>query len=104
MQIRLPGARIVGVVAAIGVLAGGAAYAGTTTSSKVTKVGFASPAKASDYGWNQQGYNAAKAAASRPIASRIGPRLTPSSSESATSCSSAPGCRRSARISSRRKS
>src|SRR5437762_446316 len=54
MQIRLPGARIVGVVAAIGVLAGGAAYAGTTTSSKVTKVGFASPAKASDYGWNQQ--------------------------------------------------
>jgi basic membrane protein A len=64
MQIRLPGARIVGVVAAIGVLAGGAAYAGTTTSSKVTKVGFASPAKASDYGWNQQGYNAAKAAAS----------------------------------------
>jgi basic membrane protein A len=64
MQIRLPGARIVGVVAAIGVLAGGAAYAGTTTSSRVTKVGFASPAKASDYGWNQQGYNAAKAAAS----------------------------------------
>ena len=65
MQIRLPGARLVAVVAAVGVLAGGAAYAGATAhSSKVTKVGFASPAKASDYGWNQQGFNAAKAAAS----------------------------------------
>ena len=64
MQIRLPGARIVAAVAAIGILAGGAAYAGATaTSSKVTKVGFASPAKQLDYGWNQQGYNAAKAAA-----------------------------------------
>src|SRR5437588_11418081 len=64
MHMRLPGARIA-AVAAVGILAGGAAYAGAALqSSKVTKVGFASPAKASDYGWNQQGYNAAKAAAS----------------------------------------
>ncbi len=64
MRMRLPGARIVSVVAAVGVLAGGAAYAGAALqSSGVSKVGFASPAKASDYGWNQQGYNAAKAAA-----------------------------------------
>ncbi len=64
MQIRLPGLRVVAALAAIGVLAGGAAYAGASLrSSKVTKVGFASPAKASDYGWNEQGYNAAKAAA-----------------------------------------
>jgi basic membrane protein A len=64
MQIRLPGARIVAAVAAIGILAGGAAYAGATaTSSKVSKVGFASPAKQLDYGWNEQGYKAAKSAA-----------------------------------------
>src|SRR2546427_2592862 len=64
MHMRLPGARIVSVVAAVGVLAGGAAYAGAALhSSKVTKVGYASPAKASDFGWNAQGYNAAKAAA-----------------------------------------
>ena len=64
MHMRLPGARMIAAVAAVGVLAGGAAYAGAALqSSKVTKVGFASPAKASDYGWNQQGYNAAKAAA-----------------------------------------
>src|SRR5437588_12198806 len=63
MHMRLPGARIA-AVAAVGILAGGAAYAGAALqSSKVTKVGFASPAKASDYGWNQQGFNAAKAAA-----------------------------------------
>ena len=29
----------------------------------MTKVAIATPAKASDYGWNQQGYNGAKAAA-----------------------------------------
>jgi basic membrane protein A len=64
MQMRLPRARVVAVVSAAGVLAGGAAFAGASVqASKVTKVGFASPAKASDYGWNQQGYNAAKAAA-----------------------------------------
>jgi basic membrane protein A len=63
MQIRLSGARIVAAVAVIGVLAGGAAYAGTSLHTKVTKVGFASPAKTSDYGWNQQGFIGANAAA-----------------------------------------
>lgn len=64
MHMRLPGARVVSVVAAVSLLAAGTAYAaGALHTKKVTKVGFASPAKASDYGWNQQGYNAAKAAA-----------------------------------------
>jgi basic membrane protein A and related proteins len=64
MHIRLPGARASLVVAAVGFFAASVAYAaGTAQTGKVTKVGFASPAKASDFGWNQQGYNAAKAAA-----------------------------------------
>jgi basic membrane protein A len=64
MQMRLGLARGAAALVAVGILAGGAAYAGAALqSSKVTKVGFASPAKASDYGWNQQGFNAAKAAA-----------------------------------------
>ncbi|HXH98614.1 MAG TPA: BMP family ABC transporter substrate-binding protein [Gaiellaceae bacterium] len=63
MQIRVPGARVVAVVAALALLGAGAAYATGASKSKVTKVGFASPAKASDYGWNQQGYKGAKAAA-----------------------------------------
>jgi simple sugar transport system substrate-binding protein len=64
MHMQARGARI--VVAAVGVslLAAGTAYAaGALKTAKVTKVGFASPAKASDYGWNQQGYNGAKIAA-----------------------------------------
>jgi basic membrane protein A and related proteins len=64
MHIRLPGARVSLVIAAVGFFAASVAYAaGTAQTGKVTKVGFASPAKASDFGWNQQGYNAAKAAA-----------------------------------------
>ena len=64
MHIRLPGARIISVAAAVGLLAGGAAFAaGAPHTGKVTKVAIATPAKASDYGWNQQGLNAAKAAA-----------------------------------------
>lgn len=64
MHMRLPGARAVSVAAAISLLAGGAAYAaGVRHTAKVTKVAIATPAKASDYGWNQQGLNAAKAAA-----------------------------------------
>jgi simple sugar transport system substrate-binding protein len=52
------------VAAAVALLAAGGAYAaGVGQAGKVTKVGFASPAKASDFGWNQQGFNAAKAAA-----------------------------------------
>ena len=45
-------------VAALVVVAGGAASA-----NKVTKVGFASPEKPTDYGWNQQGFIGAKKAA-----------------------------------------
>src|SRR5438067_4938499 len=64
MHMRLRGVRVVSVLAAGGLIAAGTAYsAGALHSGTVTKVGFASPAKASDYGWNQQGYNAAKAAA-----------------------------------------
>jgi simple sugar transport system substrate-binding protein len=64
MHMRLTGARVVLVVAAVALLAAGATVAlGAQKAAKVTKVGFASPAKASDYGWNQQGYNGARAAA-----------------------------------------
>jgi basic membrane protein A len=45
-------------VAALVVVAGGAASA-----QKVAQVGFASPEKPTDYGWNQQGYVGAKKAA-----------------------------------------
>jgi simple sugar transport system substrate-binding protein len=45
-------------VAALVVVAGGAASA-----QKVAEVGFASPEKPTDYGWNQQGYVGAKKAA-----------------------------------------
>ena len=65
MHMRLSGARVVSVVAAVALVAAGAAYAaGAFRAGKVTSVGIATPAKASDYGWNQQGYNGAKAAAS----------------------------------------
>ena len=64
MQIRVPGARAIAIVAAAALLGTGTAYAaGAFRSGTVTKIGFASPAKASDYGWNEQGYNGAKAAA-----------------------------------------
>ena len=70
MQIRLPGARAVAIVAAAALLGTGTAYAaGAFRSGTVTKIGFASPAKASDYGWNEQGYNGAKAAAAATGAS-----------------------------------
>jgi len=63
MQIRVPGARLLAVVAVVALVGTGTAYAaGAFKTGKVTKVGFASPAKTSDYGWNQQGYNGAKAA------------------------------------------
>src|SRR5262245_34516869 len=63
MHMRLPGARAVSVAAAIALLVAGAAYAAGGRQAKVEKVAIATPAKPSDYGWNQQGYNAAKAAA-----------------------------------------
>ena len=64
MHMRLTGARVVSIVAVVALVTAGAAFAtGALRTGKVTKVGFASPAKTSDYGWNQQGYNGAKAAA-----------------------------------------
>lgn len=75
MQIRLPRVRYAAAVVAVvaletGALGTGAAHAaGSHANGRVTKVGFASPAKASDYGWNAQGYNGAKAAASATGAS-----------------------------------
>ncbi len=64
MHRRLSGARVVAVAAAVALVAAGSVYAaGALRTAKVTKVGIATPAKASDYGWNAQGYNGAKAAA-----------------------------------------
>ena len=64
MHKRLPGAKVVAAIAVLALVGAGTAYAaGAFRSADVTKVGFASPAKQSDYGWNQQGYRAAKAAA-----------------------------------------
>jgi len=69
MQIRVPRAGLA-LVAAVALVAAATAYgAGAHAQAKVTKVGFASPAKASDYGWNEQGYNGAKAAAAATSAS-----------------------------------
>ena len=70
MQIRVPGARLLAAVAAVALLGTGTAYAaGAFKTGTVTKVGFAAPAKTSDYGWNQQGYIGAKAAAAATGAS-----------------------------------
>ncbi|MGE5273243.1 MAG: BMP family ABC transporter substrate-binding protein [Verrucomicrobiota bacterium] len=64
MQKRLPGVRILVAVTALALVGTGTAYAaGAFRTANVTKVAFASPAKQSDYGWNQQGYLGAKAAA-----------------------------------------
>ena len=60
--------------------------------SKVTKVGFASPEKPTDYGWNQQGFIGAKkaAAATGPRCStRRGPATRTSSRTSSASRSAA---------------
>jgi basic membrane protein A and related proteins len=64
MHTHRRGAWAVLAVAAVCLLAAGTAFAAKElTQAKVTKVGFASPAKASDYGWNEQGYKGAQAAA-----------------------------------------
>src|SRR5215210_1242557 len=49
---------LLGVVAALVVVAGGAA-----SPAKVSEAGFAAPEKPTDYGWNQQGFAGAKKAA-----------------------------------------
>jgi basic membrane protein A and related proteins len=71
MQIRVPRARLavialmIAVVAIVAVVGAAAA----TKDNKVMKVGFASPAKPTDFGWNAQGFKGAKAAASQNGAS-----------------------------------
>ncbi len=64
MHRRLP-VSVLAVLAAVAVvIAAGAAFAATAAKkADVKQVAIATPAKPSDYGWNQQGYNAAKAAA-----------------------------------------
>lgn len=64
MDRRLPVTLLAGLVAVAVVVAAGAAFAATAAKQgSVKQVAIATPAKPSDYGWNQQGYNAAKAAA-----------------------------------------
>jgi basic membrane protein A len=53
------------VVAALVVVAG----VGAAATAEVTKIGYASPEKPNDYGWNQQGYLGAKTAAASAGAS-----------------------------------
>jgi basic membrane protein A and related proteins len=64
----------VGWLAALLLIAAGALIVATgvgAKASKVSKVGFASPEKPTDYGWNQQGYLGAKGAAAATGASVI---------------------------------
>src|SRR5437762_13283496 len=63
MHIRLPPGGLSGAVVLAGGVAVGAAYASTQRDGKVTKIAIATPAKDNDYGWNQQGVKAARAAA-----------------------------------------
>src|SRR5437764_2055115 len=64
MHRRLPVTALAVLAAAAVAVAAGAAFAATATKNGTVKqVAIATPAKPSDYGWNQQGYNAAKAAA-----------------------------------------
>ncbi len=63
-----------GWLTAVLLVAVGALVATTVSAApaaKVTKVGFASPEKPNDYGWNQQGYAGAQAAAKSQGASVI---------------------------------
>ena len=65
MHRRLPVTALAVLAAIAVVIAAGAAFAATAVKKAgVKQVAIATPAKPSDYGWNQQGYNAAKAAAS----------------------------------------
>ncbi len=64
MHRRLPVTVFAGLAAVAVVVAAGAAFAATAAKKgSVRQVAIATPAKPSDYGWNQQGYNAAKTAA-----------------------------------------
>ncbi len=73
MHLRPGPIRGAAALVAVGLVVGGAAFAGTAhRTATVTQVAIATPAKANDYGWNQQGVNAAKAAAASAHA-----KLTP---------------------------
>jgi basic membrane protein A len=64
MHMRRGLVRVAAALVALGVVTGGAAFASTALrAGKVTTVAIATPAKANDYGWNQQGLKAAAAAA-----------------------------------------
>ena len=65
MHVRLSRARIVVALGVVALLAGGAAYAGTSLrSAKVKVVAIATPDVSNDYGWDAQGLaSAAQAAA-----------------------------------------
>jgi basic membrane protein A and related proteins len=64
MHRRLPVTVLAGLAVVAVVVAAGAAFAATAAKKGTVKqVAIATPAKPSDYGWNQQGYNAAKTAA-----------------------------------------
>lgn len=64
MRKRIVAVLLLACIATAAALAGsGSSGAAGSRAGKVTKVAIATPAKASDYGWNQQGLNAAKAAA-----------------------------------------
>ena len=54
---------LAGLVTAVAMTAGGASGTRSTAAGTGTKVAIATPAKATDYGWNQQGLNGAAAAA-----------------------------------------
>jgi simple sugar transport system substrate-binding protein len=56
-------------LAGLATLVVAAGVGASTSATKVTKVGYASPEKPNDYGWNQQGYLGAKAAAASAGAS-----------------------------------
>ena len=49
---------LAGLVTAVAMTAGGASGTRSTAAGKVTKVAIATPAKVTDYGWNQQGLTA----------------------------------------------
>ena len=63
MHIGPRATRVVAVLIGLGVLSGWLAYGAGSKTQKVTKVAIATPAKENDYGWNQQGVKAARAAA-----------------------------------------
>lgn len=57
------------IAAAAAVLVAAAAYAATARTEKVTKIAIATPDKANNYGWDQQGVQSAKKAAAAEGAS-----------------------------------